>query len=322
MPSIVLLLVALAVAAGAEALGAEAAYPVRPIRIIVPQSPGGTTDLTGRALGALLSERLGHPVVVDNRPGAGSLHGITLAARSTPDGHTLLVVASSLTIIPSTYREVPFDPVRDLAPITTLLTYPNLVVVHPGLPVNSLKELIALARAKPGAMFFASGGVGTGTHLTAELFRIMAGLSLVHVPYKGGGPALTALMAGEVQLYFAALPSTLPHARSGKVKPLAVTSAERWPAVPHVPSVAEAGLDGYDEVTWNGLLAPARTPALIVRRLYEEVRAGLALPATRARFAADGSAASAKRPEEFAALIRSEVAKWARVTRAAGIKPE
>ena len=298
-------------------------YPARPIRIVVPQSPGGTTDLTGRLVAAALAERLGHPLVVDNRPGAGSLNGIDLVAKSAPDGHTLLVVASSLTIIPSMYSKVPFDPARDLAPITTLSSYPNVVVAHPSVPAGTVQELIALARAKPGTLNYASGGVGTGTQLTAELFRIMTGIDLVHVPYKGGGPALTAVIGGQVQIYFAALPSTLAVLKTGKLKALAVTSSRRSPALPGVPGMAEtAGLSAYDEVTWNGLLAPARTPAAVVRRLHGEVVAALQAPVLRERFAADGSEVTVMRPEEFGALIQREIVKWRKVTRAAGIQPE
>jgi tripartite-type tricarboxylate transporter receptor subunit TctC len=318
-----LVLPGLLVCAGAPALAAEGAYPARPVRIVVPQSPGGTTDLTGRLVASWLAERLGQPLIVDNRPGAGSLHGVDLVAKSAPDGHTLLVVASSLTIIPSTYRKVPFDPVRDFAPVATIATYPNVVVVHPSVAAASIQELVAIAKAKPGSLNFASGGVGTGTHLTAELFAIMAGIRMVHVPYKGGGPALTALMGGQVQLYFAAQPSTLAVLKTGKVRALAVTSARRSRALPDVPGIAEtAGLSAYDEVTWNGLLAPARTPPAVVRRLHAEVAAALKLPATRERFAADGSETGGIRPEEFAALIKREIAKWARVTREAGIQPE
>lgn len=304
------------VAAGA------AAYPERPIRIVVPQSPGGTTDFTARLVAPRLAERLGQPVVVDNRPGAGSLLGADLVAKSAPDGHTLLVIASALAIIPSTYRKVPFDSVRDFAPITTLSSYPNIVVVHPSVPAGTVRELIALAKAKPGSLHFASGGVGTGTQLGAELFKTMAGIELVHVPYKGGGPALTALLGGQVQIYFAPMPSALPQLRAGKLKALAVTSRKRSPAAPELPSVAESGLHAYDESTWNGVLAPARTPPAIVNKLNAEFEAVLKAAATREHFAAEGSEPAAIAPGEFAAMIRSEVAKWARVVRQAGIQPE
>jgi tripartite-type tricarboxylate transporter receptor subunit TctC len=297
-------------------------YPSRPIRIVVPQSPGGTTDFTARALAPRLSERVGQPVVVDNRAGAGSMVGIDLVARSAPDGYTLLVAASALTIIPGMYRNVPFDPVRDLAPISTISWYPAVVVVHPSVPAGSIKELIALARAKPGAINYASGGTGTGPQMQALLFAAMAGIKLVHVPYKGGGPATTAVLAGEVQLYFAPIPSTLPFVKTGKLKALAVTSAKRSPAMPDLPSVAEAGLSGYDANTWNGLFAPARTPSAIVARLNADVHAILKTREMHERLAAQGAEPTGTSPDELAAIVKREVVKWAKVIREAGIQPE
>lgn len=288
----------------------------------MPQSPGGTTDLTARLLAPRLAERFGQSVVVDNRPGAGSLVGTDLVAKSAPDGHTLLVVASSLAIMPSMYKSLPFDPVKDFAPITTLSVYPNLLLIHQSVPANSVKELIALARAKPGMLNYASGGTGTGTQLGAELFKTMAGIDMVHVPYKGGGPAMNAIMGGQVQLYFAAMPSALVMVKHGKLKAIAVTSAKRAAALPELPSIAEAGLPGYEQTTWNGLLAPARTPRPIIDKLKYETQAVLAMPATRERFAADGSEAQIMTPDEFAALIKREVVKWGKVIHSAGIKPE
>jgi tripartite-type tricarboxylate transporter receptor subunit TctC len=314
---------AVAAAALLAAASASAAdYPARPIRIIVPQSPGGTTDFTARLVAPRLSERVGQSVVVDNRAGAGSLIGTDLVAKSAPDGYTLLVVASSLTIIPSMYRKVPFDPVKDFAPVTTLSSYPNLVVVHPSVPAGSIRELIALAKARPGALNYASGGTGTGTQLGAHLFGSMAGIDIVHVPYKGGGPALTAVIAGEVQLYFAPMPTVLALAKAGKVKALAVTSAKRSAVLPDLPSVAEGGVRDYDERTWNGLLAPARTAPAVVAKLGSELEGILKAGAVRDRLAQEGSEPTWTRPEEFAAMIRAEVAKWGKVIRQAGIQPE
>jgi tripartite-type tricarboxylate transporter receptor subunit TctC len=304
------------------AANTPAAYPSRPIRIIVPQSPGGTTDFTARLIAPRLSERIGQSVVVDNRAGAGSLIGTDLVAKSVPDGYTLLVVASSLTIIPSMYRKVPFDPVQDFAPVTTLSSYPNLIVVHPSVPTNTVRELIALAKAKPGTLNYGSGGTGTGTQLGALLFASMAGVNIVHVPYKGGGPALTALLAGEVQLYFAPMPSALPLARAGRLKALAVTSRKRSPAMADTPSVAEAGLPDYDESTWNGLLAPARTPSAVIWKLNGELKAILTAPATRERLIGEGAEPAWSIPEAFAGMIKREVDKWAKVIRQAGIQPE
>jgi len=315
-------LLSLLITGASAAESRTADYPRRPIRIIVPQSPGGTTDITARLVGQKLAEHIGHAVVIDNRPGAGSLHGIDLVAKAEPDGYTLLVVASSLSIIPNMYKKLPFDPVRDLAPITTLIVYPNLVVVHPSVPVKSLSEFIALAKAKPGVLNYVSGGVGTGTHLGAELFKSMAGVNIVHVPYKGGGPALIALQGGHAQLMFAPIPSALPLVKSGKLKALAVTSAKRSPAVPDLPSVAEAGVSGYDESTWNGLLAPAGTPSAVLVKIHGYVDAVLNMADTRKRFLAEGAEPVSRRPESFAALIKGEISKWSSVIRRAGIKPE
>jgi tripartite-type tricarboxylate transporter receptor subunit TctC len=301
---------------------ASTAYPTRPIRIVVPQSPGGTTDFTARLIAPPLSGRVGQPVVVDNRAGAGSLVGTDLVAKSAPDGYTLLVVASSLCIIPSIYKKIPFDPVRDFAPVTTLSSYPNVVVVYPALPVNSLRDLIALAKAKPGALNYASGGAGTGTQLGAELFKSVVGIDIVHVPYKGGGPALTALIGAQVHLYFAPMPSALALVRSGKLKALAVTSRKRSSAVPELPSMAEAGVPNYDESTWNGLLAPVRTPPVVVKKLNRELGELLKMPAVHERFTVEGAEPGGTSPEAFAVMIKSEVRKWATVIRKAGITPE
>ncbi|MBI3935624.1 MAG: tripartite tricarboxylate transporter substrate binding protein [Betaproteobacteria bacterium] len=297
-------------------------YPLRPIRVVVPQSPGGSTDLTTRLVTPQLSERLGQSMVVDNRPGAGSMLGTDLVAKATPDGYTLLVAPSSITIIPSMYRKVPFDPVKDFAPLAMLSSYPNLVVVHPSVPANSVKELIALAKAKPGTLNFASGGIGTPTQLGAELFKSMAGIDIVHVPYKGGGPAVAALIGGQVHLYFGPIATVLAHAKSGKLRALAVTSAKRMVVAPEVPSVAEAGLPGFEQTTWNGLLAPARTPPAVIKKLNSELNAVLNMPAMRERFASEGVDLGGVSSAEFAARIKSDIAKWAAVIRQAGIKPE
>jgi len=315
-PSTFILGCALAAAAGAQQ------FPSRPIRIVVPQSPGGTTDFTARALAPLLAERMGQPVVVDNRAGAGSMVGTDLVAKGTADGYTLLLAPSALTIIPGMYRSVPFDPVHDFAPVSTISSYTNIVVVHPGVPAAGIKELIALARSRPETIHFASGGNGTGPQLTALLFASMAGIRLVHVPYKGGGPATIAVLAGEVQLYFAPMPSTLPFVKAGKLKPLAVTSRRRSPALPDTPSVAEAALLDYDESTWNALFAPARTPAAVVARLNAEVLALLKTREMRERVGSQGADPAGTSPGELAAIVKRDVAKWARVIREAGIQPE
>ena len=299
-----------------------AGYPARPIRIVVPQSPGGASDFNARFVAPLLAEHLGQPIVVDNRPGAGTLLGTEIVAKAASDGHTLLVVPSAFTIAPSMYKTVPFDPVRDFAPVTTLSSYPYVVMAHASLPANSVAELFALAKAKPGTLNFASGGVGTGTHLEGELFKVAAGIDIVHVPYKGGGPAISALLGGQVQLHFASMLPAMPHIKAGKLKALAVTSAKRTSLAPHLPTVSESGLPGYEHTGWTGMLAPARTPPAIVRQINSAVNEVLKMPGTRERFLANGSEPGGINPEAFAAIIKSEIPKWAKVIRLAGIKPE
>lgn len=311
-----------ALAMPALLLAAETAYPTRPLRIIVPQSPGGSTDLVARLIGQKLSERLGQPVVVDNRPGAGSIIGTDLVAKATPDGYTLLVVASSITLNPSLHKQLPFDPIRDLAPITQLSAFPNMLTVHPSVAVRSVKDLIALAKAKPGQLNYGSSGAGTGTHLSAELFKTMTGVEMVHVPYKGGGPAVTALLAGQVQLNFATIPSVLPHARAGKLRAIAVTTLKRSAAAPEVPTIAESGVPGYDHGPWNGMLAPAKTPKPVIDRLNVELAKILRTPELKAALEHDGSEPVGNAPEAFAAIIRNETAKWAKVIKAAGMQAD
>ena len=316
------LIASLALVVSVATAAERGTYPTRPVRILVPQSPGGTTDLTARLIAPHLAERFGQSVIVDNRPGAGSLLGIELAAKAAPDGYTMLVVGPSLTVMPNLHKNVPYDPVRDFAPITTLSQYPNVLLVHPALPVNDVKGLIAYAKSRPGELNYASGGPGTGTHLGAELFKTSAGIDMVHVPYKGGGPALNALMAGQVQVYFAALPSTTTLLKAGKLKPLAVTSPKRASAAPELPTIAESGLPGFEQITWNGMLAPARTPRPIVERIQREAHAVISLPTSRERFAVQGADIGGLDPDAFAALIRREVAQWGRVIKQAKIKAD
>lgn len=297
-------------------------YPTKPIRIIVPQSPGASTDLTARMIGAKLSATFGQPVIVDNRPGAGSIIGTDLVAKAAPDGYTLLVVASSITLNPTLHKNLPFDPIRDLAPITQISAFPNLLTVHPSLPVKTVKDLIALAKAKPGSINYGSSGTATGTHLSAELFKYMTGIDMVHVPYKGGGPAVQALLGGQVQLNFATIVSVLPHLKTGKLRGIAVTTAKRSPAAPEIPTIAESGVPGYDHTPWNGFLAPAKTPRTVIGKLNEETARILQAPEVHNVFVSEGAEPVGNKPEEFAAIIRSETAKWAKVIRAAGIKAD
>jgi tripartite-type tricarboxylate transporter receptor subunit TctC len=301
---------------------AEQPYPTRPIRIIVPQSAGGSTDLVARAVAQRLTEALKENVVVDNRPGAGSLHGTDLVAKSAPDGQTLLVVAASFTINPSLRKTLPFDPVRDFAPISQLVSLPHILVVHPTVPVKSVKELVALAKAKPGQLNFGSSGIATSTHLAAELFMHLTGTNMVNVPYKGGAPGMTALLGGQVHLYFATISTALPHIKTGKLRALGVTSAKRSTATPEYSTIAEAGVQGYQHQSWVGMLAPAKTPRAIVKKLNAEVVKIVQAPEMKALLLREGLEAAGDSPEEFAQDITTEIAKWQKLTKAAGIKPE
>lgn len=297
-------------------------FPNRPVRVIVPQPPGASTDLTARLVAQKLADALGQPVIVDNRPGAGSIIGTDLVAKATPDGYTLLVVASSITINPSLHPNLAFNPLRDLAPITQLSAFPNMLTVHPSLPVKTVADLIAVAKAQPGKLNYGSSGTGTGTHLSAELFKYMTGVSMVHIPFKGGGQAVTALIGGQVQLNFATIPSVLPHVRSGKLRAVAVTTVKRSAAVPDIPTIAESGLPGYDHGPWNGMLAPAKTPAAIIARLNTEAAKAMQSAEMKTVLNTEGAEPVGNSPQAFGAILREETAKWAQVIKAAGIKAD
>ena len=299
-----------------------AAYPDRPIRVIVPYAPGGGTDITTRTVTQRLAESLKTPFVVDNRGGAAGNIGKELAARATPDGYTLLTAGLSFAVNPSLFAKLGYDPVRDFAPISLIATAPLIVVVHPSVPAQSIKDVIALAKAKPGALNYASGGIGTGNHVAGELFTYMTGTRIVHVPYKGGGPALADVVAGQVQLLFNTTTSTLPFVRSGKLRALALTGAQRSPNLPDLPTVAESGVPGFDVGVWFGFVAPARTPQPIIDRLNAEVVKVTRLPEVRAQFAAQGADPVGGTPAEFGQYIRTEVAKWAKVAKAANLRAE
>ena len=301
---------------------AQIDFPNRPVRVIVPQPPGASTDLTARLVAQKLADALGQPVIVDNRPGAGSIIGTDLVAKATPDGYTLLVVASSITINPSLHPNLAFNPLRDLAPITQLSAFPNMLTVHPSLPVKTVADLIAVAKAQPGKLNYGSSGTGTGTHLSAELFKYMTGVSMVHIPFKGGGQAVTALIGGQVQLNFATIPSVLPHVRSGKLRAVAVTTVKRSAAVPDIPTIAESGLPGYDHGPWNGLLAPAKTPAAIIARLNTEAAKAMQSAEMKTVLNTEGAEPVGNSPQAFGAILREETAKWAQVIKAAGIKAD
>jgi tripartite-type tricarboxylate transporter receptor subunit TctC len=316
--AVLLLVSALACAAAA----AQPAYPAKPVRFIVPSAAGGGTDIIARAISLKLAESLGQQFVVDNRPGAGQMIGIELAARSPADGYTILMAASTLAINPIMYKKVSYDPLRDFAPITQAATLPNVLVVHPSLPVKSLAELIAYAKKRPGQLNFASAGIGTSPQMSIELLKSMAGIDLIHIPYKGTAPGVVDLLAGQVLVMAPNVLTALPHIKSGRLRALAVTSVRRSEALPDIPTVAEAGLPGYDSTQWYGVLAPAGTPREIVARLHDTIVHALRDAEVGKRLAADGAEAVGSSPEEFAAFIRSESEKWAKVASAAGIKPE
>jgi tripartite-type tricarboxylate transporter receptor subunit TctC len=297
-------------------------YPNRPIRIIVPQSAGGSTDSVARTVAQRLTDVLGQSAVVDNRPGSGSLNGTELAARATPDGHTLLVVAASLSISPAVRKKLPFDVINDFAPITQLVDLPHFLVVHPSVPANNVKELIAVAKAKPGELNVATSGIATSTHMASELFLYMTGTKMVHVPFKGGGPGIVAMVSGQCHLYFATISTSLPHVKTGKLRGLAVTSAKRSVALPDVPTIAESGVPGYGHSSWVGMLAPAKTPQPILQRLHSETVKIVHTPEVQQRLLREGLESNGNTPQEFSADLKEEIAKWQKVVKAAGIHVE
>ena len=297
-------------------------YPARAVRIVVPSAPGGGTDITARILAPKLSEQLGQQFVVENRAGAGTMIGGEVVARAAPDGYTLLMGISTLAINPATYKKVPYDALRDFAPISHVVSLPNVLVTHPSLPVKTVKELIAFSRARPGELYYASAGVGTSPHLSMELFLLMGGMKMVHVPYKGSGPGIIDIVAGHVSVMTPSILGGIPHIKSGRLRGLGVTSTKRAGGVPDIPTIAEAGLPGYEAVQWFGLLAPAATPREIVSRLHAETVRALQSAEVRNRLSADGADPVGSTPEEFAAFLRGETAKWAKVVRQAGITPE
>lgn len=315
-----LLRAAAAVAAGlALAAGAAERYPERPIRLIQPFPPGGGADVAARFVGQALSERLGQSLVVDNRGGAGGAIGTEIASQAVPDGYTLLMATASTIVIHPLVAKVRFDALRDFDPAAQVAIVPLILVVHPAVPARSVQELIALARAQPGRLHFASSGEGTISHLAGELFKLLTGTDLVHVPYRGGGPARTALIGGEVQLNFGNMLATIPDVRAGRLRALAVSTARRTAGVPELPTLQEAGVPDYEVVQWSGMLAPRGVARARIERINREVNAVLAEPRTRKFFLAGGSEAAGGSPEAFGALIRAEIAKWSRVVKQAGL---
>jgi len=297
-------------------------YPIKPIRLIIPFAPGGGTDLTARAIAMKLTEAWGHTVVPDNRAGANGTIAVDIATKSPPDGYTLTMISSSHSVNSSLYKSLPYDLVRDLAPITQATSQPYALVIHPSVQAKSVKELIALAKAKPDTMTYGSSGLGGLSHLSGALFSSLAGIKLIHVPYKGGNPALNDVVGGQIQMLFSTLLQADTQLKAGRVRALAVTTKKRSPAAPELPTMQEAGVAGYEVAGWYGVLAPAKTPRPIIDKLNTEIVRILHSPDVQNRLAADGSEAVGSTPEQFGNHIKSEVAKWGKVIREAGIKAE
>jgi len=297
-------------------------YPTKPVRIIVPQSPGASTDLTARLVAQGLNEAFRQPVIVDNRPGSSGIAGTELVARAAPDGYTLMVVASSFSINPALGRKLPYDSIRDFTTVTQLSKFPNMLAAHPSTPVKTLRDVISLAKAKPGQITYASAGVATGTHMTAELLKFMTGIDLLHVPYKGGGPSMTAAMGGQTQLVIGTSVGLLTYVRAGKLRAIAVTSAQRTEAAPDIPTFAESGVPNYEHEPWNGMFGPAGIPKPVLARVNSEVVRILHLPDVKKVFEIEAADVVGSTPEQFGAIVRAEIAKWTKVAKAAGIKAE
>ncbi len=303
----------------ATPVGAQT-YPTKPIRIVVPFPPGGTSDILARAIGQKLTEEWKQQVIVDDRPGAGANIGAEIVAKSSPDGYTLFILSTIHTINPSLYSKLAYDPVKDFSPITLIADTSQVLVVHPSLPVHTVKEFIAYAKKHPGKLNYSSAGNGSQPHLTAELFKAKTGIDIVHVPYKGAPPAMTDLLAGQVALTFATAPSAVPFVKSGKLRALGVSTAQRISALPDVPTIAEAGVPGFEAAGWNGLVGPAGMPAPIVNRIHAAIVEIVKVPAMASFLSGQGADPHTMMPAEFAAYIKSEVVKWAQVVKDSGAR--
>ena len=318
--------IVMAVLAAAAALSGTTMaqqFPNKPLRLIVPFPPGGGNDILARFVGQRLAEVIGQQIIIDNRGGAGGLIGAELAAKAVPDGYTLFLASiGNLAFMPALHAKLPYDPVKDFAPLTLLATSAFVLVVNPSVPAKTVKELIALAKAKPGSLNYASAGQGSSLHLTGEIFKLATGTDLVHVAYKGGAPALTDLVAGQVQIMFGTTPATLPQVKAGKLRALGVSGAKRSAAAPEVPTIAEAGVPGFEVLNWYGIVAPGKTPAAIVQKLNRDLLAVLQSPQMIESLSAQGLEAAARSPEQFGAFIKSEIAKYAKVIKAANIRAE
>jgi tripartite-type tricarboxylate transporter receptor subunit TctC len=317
--AIVFVLAAPAMSAPSSLAIAQPNYPSRPIRFITPYAPGGSTTVNARLVGQHLTERWGQNVIIDNRPGGNTVIGTELLAKSPPDGYTILLTPSTHSILPMLMK-TPYDPVKDFAPVAGIGLSPQVLVLHPAVPANTVQELIALAKAKPGQLNFASSGAGGPTHISGEMFNVLAGVKTRHIPYKGGGPATIDLIGGHVQMFYSVPINIIGHVQSGKLKAMAVSGSSRVAALAQTPTFAEAGLAGFDIVTWNGVVAPAGTPKPIVDKLSSEIGALLAMPATKDRLAAMGTTPLILTPEQFAAMIKSEIAMYAKVVKAANLR--
>lgn len=312
--------VALAALAGVMSAAHAQNWPTRPIRFIVPFTPGGGNDTIARLIGQKLAGPMGQQIVIENRPGAGGTIGAEAAARSAPDGYTMFLAGvATHGINPNLRKKLPYDPVKDFEPVSLIAQAPLLVVVHPSLPVRSVRELVALAKAKPGQLTYASNGAGGSSHMAVELFQMMTGTKLLHVPYKGLSPALTDLMSGQVQLMFSSAVAMLPQVKAGRLRAVAMTGGKRSPAIPDLPTVAEAGVPGYETGSWYGVVMPAGTPKPIVSRLGKEIAAIAKSPEINERLVDDAAIPVGSTPEEFGAFIRSELARWAKVVRQGNI---
>ncbi len=298
-------------------------FPTRALRMIVPFPPGGPNDILGRVVAQKMSESLGQQIVIDNRGGAGGIIGTEAAAKSAPDGYTLLLSGTAaLSINPSLHAKLPYDPIRDFTPISLVATAPSVLIVHPTLPVRTVKDLVALAKKRPAQLNYASAGIGTPPHLAGELFKGMAGIAMTHVPYKGGGPALTDLLAGQVELYFSGISSALPMIKDGKVRAVAVTSHKRTAIMPEMPTISESGLPGYEVGNWYAILGPAGLPRDAVAKINAEIVKALKAPDTHKRVLDLGADPAGSSPDELSAYMKAEIGKWAQVIKTAGIKPE
>ena len=297
-------------------------YPSRPVRLIVPFPPGGSNDIVARMVATQLGERLGQQVVIDNRGGAGGVLGTDLAAKSPPDGYTLLLISVAYAFGPALYKNLPYDPEKAFTPVGILGSGAAALTVHPSLPVNTVRELIALAKAKPGALNYASAGIGSLQHLACALFMIQAGIDVVHVPYKGGGPAMADVIAGQAQIVMPSLIQVVPHIKSGRLRVLGTSGTRRSAVLPDVPTISESGVHGYEAHNWWGILAPAGTPALVIEKLHRDLTRVLASRETEKRFETEGAEVVRMTPAEFGRFISAELVKWSRVAREVGIKAE